>query len=53
VTLATLTDSQRADLLREIAAHLGLNYNGVDWDEVIAYLKSALEDAEKYRDLCR
>jgi len=53
VTLAHLTDQQRASLLRTICAEFGLNYDAVDEDTLLYVLHSTREHAERYVDLCR
>lgn len=52
MTLATLTDKDRADLLRRMANGLGLDYDAITADQLLQAVYDDFEEAEKYRALC-
>jgi hypothetical protein len=52
VTLATLTDKERADLLRWVANAVGLNEHVNSEHELKEELNRVLDRAWRYDDLC-
>lgn len=51
MTLDTLTDKERVELLREIAAKLEMSYDYSSTEELLAKLATEVNQAWMYRDL--
>lgn len=53
MTLATLSDKDRAELLRRLAQGFGLDYNSATADDLLQAAYDHFDKAERYRALCQ